>query len=188
AKIGEDVVALWAQVLHQVPGSRLRLKHFDVFMISSVRSRYVELFRKNGIAEDRLLLSDQQLDVRERHLARYAEIDIALDTFPFAGSTTTFEALWMGVPVVTLEGSRMVARWSTAMLRKAGLPHLVARDEAHYVEIARQLATSPGELARLRRELRERVARSPLCAGQTRTRQLERLYRRMWAIHHTARQ
>ena len=69
------------------------------------------------------------------------------------------------------------------MLRKAGLPQLIARDEAQYVEIARALAANPGELARLRAGLRERVARSPLCAEQARTRQLERLYRRMWAIH-----
>ncbi len=77
----------------------------------------------------------------------------------------------------------MVARWSTAMLRKVGLPHLVARDETEYVKIAARLAADPAELARLRAGLRERVARSPLCAGEARTRQLERLYRRMWAIH-----
>ncbi len=183
AKINEPVVALWARVLDAVPGSRLRLKHFDTYTLPRVRSRHEALFRKHGIAEDRLLLDDQPLEDRKLHLARYAHIDIALDTFPFTGSTTTFEALWMGVPVVTLAGSRMVARWSTAMLRKVGLSHLIATDEAQYVEIARQLASDTGELARLRASLRERVARSPLCAERARTRQLERLYRRMWAIH-----
>ncbi|MBI3042265.1 MAG: tetratricopeptide repeat protein [Betaproteobacteria bacterium] len=182
AKINENVVALWARVLNSVPGSRVRLKHFDIFRIPAVRSRYVDLFRQHGIAEDRLLLSDQAVDERERHLARYGEIDIALDTFPFTGSTTTFEALSMGVPVVTLLGERMVARWSAAMLRKAGLSRLVARSESDYVEIARDLASDTEALGRLRGTLRERVARSPLCAVQARARQLERLYRRMWAI------
>lgn len=180
AKINENVVALWSRVLHGVPGSRLKLKHFNSFLAESVRSRYVGLFRKHGIAEDRLLFSDRPLEARRQHLARYAEIDIALDPFPFTGSTTTFEALSMGIPVVTLEGDRMVARWSAAMLRKAGLSRLVARSQAEYVEIARQLASHPDDLARLRRELPQQVARSPLCAERARTRQLERLYRHMW--------
>jgi len=183
AKINEGVVEVWARVLRGVPGSRLLLKYRGVFAIPSVRSRIVDRFREHGIEEERLLLPGHGGEDRARHLERYGEIDIALDPFPFTGSTTTFEALWMGVPVVTLEGSRMVARWSAAMLRKVGLPHLIARNEAEYVEIARQLASNPGELARLRAELRDRVARSPLCAEQARTRQLERLYRRMWAIH-----
>ncbi len=183
AKLNEDVVALWARVLSSVPGSRLLLKYLNLFTIPSVRLRYTGLFRKHGIDEGRLILPGEAAEERTQHLARYGEIDIALDPFPFTGSTTTFEALWMGVPVVTLEGSRMVARWSTAMLRKAGLPQLIAGNEAEYVEIARTLAGNPGELARLRGELRERIARSPLCAEQARTRQLERLYRRMWAIH-----
>jgi len=183
AKLNEDVVALWARVLLAVPGSRLLLKFMNRFTIPGVRSRYVSLFGQHGIGEERLILPVQAPEERTQHLARYAQIDIALDPFPFTGSTTTFEALWMGVPVVTLEGDRMVARWSSAMLRKVGLSHLVARNETDYIEIARKLAANPGELARLRAELRDRVARSPLCAEQARTRQLERLFRRMWKIH-----
>ena len=181
AKINESVVALWAQVLHGVADSRLLLKYFNAFMAPNVRSRYSGLFRKHGIAEDRLNLVDQPKDSREHHLDRYNQIDIALDPFPFTGSTTTFEALSMGIPVVTLEGDRMITRWSAAMLRKVGLSRLIARSESEYVEIARQLASNPDALARLRGELPERVARSPLCAERARARQLERLYRRMWA-------
>jgi predicted O-linked N-acetylglucosamine transferase (SPINDLY family) len=183
AKINEDVVALWAQVLHAVAGSRLLLKYFSAFMAPGVRSRYSGLFRKYGITEDRLILVDKPKDGRKHHLNRYHQIDIALDPFPFTGSTTTFEALSMGIPVVTLEGDRMVGRWSAAMLRKVGLSRLIARSEVEYVEIARQLASNPDALTRLRGELPERVAHSPLCAEQARTRQLERLYRRMWARH-----
>ena len=182
SKVGPDVVALWSRVLHAAPGSRLLLKHMATFSIPDVRSRYAALFREHGVGEERLIFPDESEESRGHHLARYAQIDIALDPFPFTGSTTTFEALWMGVPVVTLLGERMVGRWSAAMLRKVGLAHLIARDESQYVEIARALAADPAALARLRRELRERVARSPLCAERARTRQLERLYRRMWAI------
>ena len=181
-KINENVVATWAKVLLAVPESRLLLKYMDLYTLPGVRSRYLSLFRQYGIGEERLILPVQGTENRADHFARYLQVDIALDPFPFTGSTTTFEALWMGVPVVTLEGDRMAARWSTAMLRKVGLSQHIARNEAEYVEIARQLASNPGELAGLRAELRERVARSPLCAEETRTLQLERLYRRMWKI------
>jgi protein O-GlcNAc transferase len=183
AKITAQVVALWAKVLAAVPGSRLVLKYMGVFAIPSVRARYVALFREHGIGEERLIFPAHVREERGTHLTHYAGIDIALDPFPFAGSTTTFEALWIGVPVVTLQGDRMVARWSSAMLSKVGLSHLVAPNEAEYVEVARRLAGNRQELSRLRRELRDRVARSPLCDEQHRARQLERLYRRMWAIH-----
>jgi protein O-GlcNAc transferase len=183
AKVNAAVVALWAQVLHRVPGSKLLLKYMDVFSVDEVRSRYLRLFEGHGIGPDRLVLPGEGSQSRGQHLSRYGEIDIALDPFPFSGSTTTFEALSMGVPVVTLAGDRMVSRWSAAMLRKVGLSRLIARTEAEYVELAGGLATEPAELARLRRELRERVPRSPLCAERKRVRQLERLYRAMWGIH-----
>jgi protein O-GlcNAc transferase len=183
AKVNPAVVALWAQVLRSVPGSKLLLKYMDVFSVDEVRSRYLRLFEGHGVGPDRVVLPGEGSQSRGQHLARYGEIDIALDTFPFSGSTTTFEALSMGVPVITLAGDRMVSRWSAAMLRKVGLSRLVARTEEEYVELARSLAADPGALARLRAELRERVPRSPLCAEGQRVRQLERLYRAMWALH-----
>lgn len=185
AKLNEDVVALWAQVLRAVPGSRLMLRYQGLFSIPSVRARYLDLFSSHGISEDRLIIPPEPKDGREQHLARYHQIDIALDPFPFTGSTTTFEALCMGVPVVTMEGERMAARWSLAMMRKVGLADLVAHCPVEYVEIARGLASDPDELARLRGALPERVARSPLCAEHLRTRQLERLFRVMWKMHAT---
>jgi predicted O-linked N-acetylglucosamine transferase (SPINDLY family) len=117
---------------------------------------------------------------REDHLARYRSVDLALDPFPFAGSTSTFEALWMGVPVVTLEGDTMVGRWSSAMLRALGLDELVAPTMDTYAEIAVGLAGNPARRAELRRSLRPRLAASPLCDGARRARQVERLYRAVW--------
>jgi len=181
SKVNDRVIALWARVLHAVPESRLLLKFLHVFGIPSVRERILERFREHGVPPERIVIPADPGETRDQHLARYAQIDIALDPFPFTGSTTTFESLWMGVPVVTLAGDRMVSRWSAAMLRKVGLAHLVARSEADYVEIAKTLAAEPGGLGELRQGLRERVARSPLCDGPARVRQLERLYRRLWA-------
>jgi predicted O-linked N-acetylglucosamine transferase (SPINDLY family) len=114
------------------------------------------------------------------HLGGYGEIDIALDPYPFTGSTTTFEALWMGVPVVTLMGRSMAGRWSGSMLRAVKLEELIAGSPAEYVAIARRLAEDPRRLAELRAGLRGRVAASSLCDGRRRARQLDRLYRALW--------
>jgi len=179
AKINERVVALWSAVLHAVPDSKLLLKYRAVFNVPSVKARYLKLFAQHGIAAERILLAGEIEDI-DRHMQRYAEIDIALDTYPFTGSTTTFEALWMGVPVVTLMGERMAARWSGAMLRKLQLPELIAEDETGYVAIAKTLASDPGRLAELRAGLRDKVARSPLCAERQRAKQIERAFRWMW--------
>ncbi|MBT9613608.1 MAG: tetratricopeptide repeat protein [Burkholderiales bacterium] len=180
SKVNEKVVALWSRVLHAVPDARLTIKYQNVFGNESTRRRYLGLFQEQGIEARRLDLVSAS-DTGGQHLARYAGIDIALDTFPFTGSTTTFEALWMGVPVVSLLGDHMVARWSGAMLKKLKLDELVARDEAGYVNIAQGLAQDLDRLESLRFSLRERVARSPLCDEQGRAYQIEKAFRWMWA-------
>lgn len=180
SKVNAEVAALWSRVLHAIPDSRMVIKYQDVFKNKSLRSLFLERFREQGIGENRIELIDT-LDSGSQHLARYETIDIALDTFPFTGSTTTFEALWMGVPVVTLLGDHMVARWSGAMLKRLKLDELIAQSEDEYVKIAQALAQDTDRLATLRAGLRERVARSPLCDETRRTRQIERAYRWMWA-------
>ena len=117
---------------------------------------------------------------RAAHLAAYREIDIALDPFPFTGSTTSFEALSMGVPVVTLAGDRMVSRWTSSILTRLSLTELIAADRADYVRIARELTGDPQRLTELRAALPARVAGSPLCAAHAKARQVERLYRLFW--------
>ncbi|MDP1683385.1 MAG: tetratricopeptide repeat protein [Burkholderiales bacterium] len=180
SKVNEKVMALWSRVLHAVPDSRLTIKYQNIFGNESLRRRFLDLFLTHGIEAQRLDLVSAS-DSGEQHLARYAGIDIALDTFPFTGSTTTFESLWMGVPVVTLLGDHMVARWSGSMLKKLKLNELVAHDEEEYVTIAQGLAQNLDHLESLRAGLRERVANSPLCDEKGRTRQIERAYRWMWA-------
>lgn len=179
AKINEGVIALWAEVLKAVPGSKLLLKYKAAFGVASVKARYLGLFEACGITADRLILAGKN-ETLSQHLDRYSKIDIALDTFPFTGSTTTFEALWMGVPVISLAGDTMVSRWSAAMLKKIKLGELIARTAEEYAAISQKLANDPAHLGELRAGLRERVAHSPLCDASARTRQIERTYRWMW--------
>lgn len=179
AKVNEHVVALWSEVLKAVPGSKLLLKYKTAFGVTSVKTRYLKLFEACGIQSETLILVGEN-EALSQHLERYSAIDIALDTFPFTGSTTTFEALWMGVPVITLAGDTMVSRWSASMLKKVKLDELVAHSADEYVSIARKLADDLDYLDKLRAGMRERVAHSPLCDASARTRQIERAYRWMW--------
>jgi len=176
AKVNDEVLALWGEVLRAVPGSRLKLKFKNWFGNQGLRER---MLRGLGSESDRVEFMAAEA-ARGEHLALYNDVDIALDPFPFTGSTTTFEALWMGVPVVTLAGAAMAGRWSASILQALKLPELVAGSRAEYVGIAAGLAGDLSRLAGLRAGLRDRVAGSPLCDGRSRARQVERIYRALW--------
>lgn len=178
-KLNADVFQLWARILKAVPGSRLVLKHMGKFREPEIRDWCLSSICAFGIDERRIEFPDQ-LNDRASHLTLYQQIDIALDTFPFTGSTTTFEALWMGVPVVTLAGELMVGRWSASMLRRVGLTALIAYTEDEYVATAVALATDLSRLDTMHSTLREQVSQSSLCNAHRTTRHLERVYRYMW--------
>ena len=172
AKVTPEVVRVWSRILKQVPGSRLLLKYAGVFGEEAVRSRYASLFAMHGIGRERLAFRTMRLD-RARHLALLGEADIALDPFPFNGGTTTFEALWMGVPVVSLAGDRFLARMGASMLSVLGRRELIAADEEAYVALAATLAADRGRLAGLRRSLRDELLRSPLLDAPAHARAFE---------------
>jgi len=176
AKLNLSVFLLWARVLAAVPGSRLVLKYFDRFNDPDVREYCLEAFRDNGIESTRIEFLDD-LNDRASHLKVYQQIDIALDPFPFTGSTTTFEALWMGVPVITMAGATMVGRWSSSMLRRIGHPDWIAHNVDEYIAISQRLASDHDQLEKFRFSLRAKVLQSPLCDANRRTRQLEKIYR-----------
>ena len=119
-------------------------------------------------------------DTVTEHLGRYGEVDIALDPFPFLGATTTFRALWMGVPVVSLAGETFTSRTAISILHHAGLGELVADTPAAYVACARDLADDLTRLRTLRATLRERITTSPLCDAPTYAGTVETAYRDMW--------
>ena len=133
----------------------------------------------SAVAADQLLLRGRH-DTLSEHPSSYGEIDIALDTFPYNGTTTTCEALWMGVPVVTLAGDRHAARVGASLLSNIQLSSLIASSVDEYVRIASQLASDQGELTRLRHSLRDRISRSPLCNARGFARDVESAYRTLW--------
>jgi predicted O-linked N-acetylglucosamine transferase (SPINDLY family) len=179
AKMTDAVVALWARVLHGVPGSRLLLKYLNRFASPELAEITLRRFAVHGIGPDRLVLRGGRLP-RLAQLAQLNQIDIALDPFPFNGCTTTFEALWMGVPVVTLEGRRWLGRMSGSFLGHAGLEELIARDADDYVALAGRLAGDVARRGVLRGDLRRRLLASPLCDAEGHARSLVAAYRGLW--------
>ncbi len=178
AKLTDGVVRLWSRVLQAVPGSRLLLKYVNWFGDDAVRARFLARFEANGIGADRLDLRGGDL-ARQDQLALLNEADIALDPFPFNGSTTTFEALWMGVPVITLAGERFVGRVGASVLSALNLSELIAADEERYIAQVSELAADRRRLADIRRTLRPRLAASPLCDAPAYTRSFETALIRM---------
>ena len=178
AKINEPLIALWAKILNACPGSRMLLKAGG-FAEDATSRRVGEIFVRHGIDPERVRMTGQVVSPAE-HLATYKWIDIALDTFPYHGTTTTCEAMWMGVPVVTLAGRTHASRVGMSLLSNAGLADLIATDESQYVDIATKLASDRERLRELRHTLRGRLEQSPLGDGPAFARRLETAYRQMW--------
>ena len=162
AKISATTLGLWASVLRVVPRSRLLLKA-TAFAYPSVRDRLRAELGARGIDAERIEMRGW---VNQGHLEAYNDVDIALDTTPFNGATTTCEALWMGVPVVTLEGDRSQGRMGISILTAAGCEAWVATSAGGYVEIAQRLAGDLGALQDVRSGLRAKVGASPLMDGK----------------------
>jgi protein O-GlcNAc transferase len=179
AKVSDPVLDLWARLLAQVPESRLALRYLDWYGTPSLRARVAAALARYGVDPARVAYPASAGSFAE-HMDQYNAIDIALDTFPFSGSTTTFDALAMGVPVVTLPGWNMMNRWTAAMLAGVKLDGLVAATPDDFLAIARGLAADAPRRAVLRETLRARLAASPLCDGPARARQFERFYRAVW--------
>jgi len=173
-KVNDGVLRLWARVLSAVPESRLTLLAPE----ANVRDRIRSLFEAAGVKPDRIEFVGRcsRLD----YLNRYREIDICLDTFPYNGHTTSLDALWMGVPTVTLAGETVVGRAGACQAMNLGLPELVATTHDEYVQAATSLANDLQHLSALRQTLRARLQQSPLMDAPRFARNLESLYRDVW--------
>lgn len=178
AKVNAVVIELWAQLLKINAGGRLLLKN-HALADESVRKRILDEFMRFGIESSRLELFGL-VDSTAAHLDLYNRIDVGLDTFPYNGTTTTCEALWMGVPVVTLAGNRHAGRVGVSILSHLGLNELIADAPDEYIRIASELANDRKRLTILRADLRDRMAASPICDAELFTRNLEAAYRKMW--------
>jgi predicted O-linked N-acetylglucosamine transferase (SPINDLY family) len=146
---------------------------------SAACSNLLRSCSENGIDPSRVQLYGVE-PAHVRHLETYQHLDIALDTYPYNGTTTTCESLWMGVPVVTLAGPLHVSRVGFSMLTTLNLSDLVAQTPEQYIQIAVALANDPGRLTELRSTLRDRMRRSPLMDSVTYTHALEQIYRDIW--------
>lgn len=176
AKLNSEVTALWARLLCSMPGARLLVTRVPGEETSANLRRR---FERAGVARDRLEIHG--ILPRVKYFELLARTDIALDPFPYAGTTTTCEVLWMGVPVVTLAGQTGAARSGASLLKAVGLEALIARSPADYLDIAESLAGDPVRLAVMRNALRARMAGSPLTDGPRFTADLEAAYRDMWS-------
>jgi predicted O-linked N-acetylglucosamine transferase (SPINDLY family) len=177
-KLSDACVALYARVLTAVPGARLLLKSSHL-IDDALHRHHLARFAAHGIATEQVTLLPRTASAAA-HLAQYGEIDIALDAVPYCGTTTTCEALWMGVPVVTLAGDRHAARVGASLLGQVGLHDFIARAPEEFVTIAGGYAARAVDLANLRAGLRARLAASPLCDAPAFARRFEAALRAMW--------
>lgn len=179
-KLSPRTIALWARVLQAVPDALLLLKAPSL-RDGAVQARFTGLFAEQGIAADRLILRGPS--GLAAMMQEYGDIDIGLDPTPYNGGTTTLQALWMGVPVVTLTGGNFVARMGASFMQSLGQPDWVADDEDGYVAAAVKLAHDCAAVRAGRAQLRAQMAASPLCDIQAYVRHFEALLQRMWLAY-----
>ena len=174
SKTNPPLFEMWAKILAGVPDSRLVIHAHE----GSHRQEALATFARFGIDANRITFNGfQPLD---RYLAQYQQIDIALDPFPYAGGTTTCDAMWMGVPVVSRTGATAVSRGGASLLSNVNLNDLVGNSEASYIKIAIDLANDRNRLAELRKNLRQRMLASPLMDDVGFARDVESHYRELW--------
>tara|TARA_R110001592_G_scaffold65203_2_gene200289 strand:- start:10515 stop:12296 length:1782 start_codon:yes stop_codon:yes gene_type:complete len=177
-KVTPEVIEVWAQILNDVPKSKLILKSSQ-FADKETKGRCIKLFKKQGVAKERLNLV-AMLPNPNDHMSYYGELDLALDPFPYNGTTTTFEALWMGVPTLTLSGNVHASRVGESILSRVGLESFVSYSKDEYIKLAKLKSESLDELRQLRATLRASMINSPLCDQQGFAKQMESAYRLMW--------
>ena len=176
-KISDTTLAMWVEVLQRIPNSRLFLKLANVHD-ELVRKTYLAMFTRCGIAPERIHLKGYMSHFD--HLQVLGQVDLVLDTFPFNGFISTFDALWMGVPVLSLCGETWVACGGATLLTRVGLDVFVAHNRQEYVQKACAVAKQLDQLNTIRQSLRPLLLASPLCDCQRYARELEGAFRGMW--------
>lgn len=177
-KLNDTILMLWSRVLGAVPGSRMLIKAMG-FKDPEVRDRLTQRLITLGLDASRILLEGPN-DSAETHFAQYNRVDLALDTFPYHGTTTTCESLYMGVPVISLQGSRHASRVGGSLLRAVGLDDLIAHTPDEFIAKAASLASNRARLESLRSQLRARMLASPLCDAPAFARRFEDMLRNVW--------
>ncbi|MBX2869301.1 MAG: tetratricopeptide repeat protein [Acidiferrobacterales bacterium] len=178
AKISEECIEYWSEILHQVPDSKLLIKRREL-KDPWVKSYFLHQFEEHGIDQSRLEFKTSQTKL-EGHLRQYANVDIALDSFPYNGTTTTFEALWMNTPVISLAGATHASRVGQSILKYAGLGELAVNSVQKYISKSVSLANDKQQLSVYRKTLRSLLADSSLTDQKRFSRSVARLLRHQW--------
>ena len=182
-KLGDEVLALWSQIMAALPSARLRIQNKQLADVD-VRRQFSHRLYQAGIAPERASLHGPM--PRRDYLAAHAEVDLMLDSFPFPGGTTTCEALWMGVPTLTLAGDRLIARQGASLLAAAGLPAWITQSKQEYIDKALRFARDVPALAAMRSLQRLSVLRSPLFDARRFAQHFESALWQMWRLHAAA--
>ncbi len=178
AKVSPEIIRIWARVLDAVPSSRLLIKS-RYHLNDADRADAMQRMASHGLSERRVTILPRESN-QQSHLSAYSQIDIALDTFPYNGTTTTCESLWMGVPVITLAGETHVSRVGASLLSACGLAIHAATTEDEYIQLAANLAADVSRLAHLRNSMRETLQNSDLMNGRAYADAVGNAYREMW--------
>lgn len=176
-KLTPGTIRVWSELLKELPSSKLLLKSSHLNDPQTIE-RFKVQFLEQGVKEEQLIFEGSS-EIYE-YLASYNKIDIALDPFPHNGGTTSHDLLWMGVPMITLEGDRYVSRFGLSILTNLGYPEWIASNEKEYIHKASALASDLDALNTIRLGLREKMNTSPLCDGTTFSRNFERTLRSLW--------
>jgi protein O-GlcNAc transferase len=180
SKTNDTVIKCWSEILKSIPGSRLYLKNKKLLK-GNAREKIIKNFSKYGVPSEQLILQGIT-PTRDQHLKTYHNIDIALDTFPYAGTTTTAEALWMGVPVVSLRGDSFISNVGESVLENTGLSEWLANDVDDYIKKAISFSSDLTYLTNLKSKLRNQLVDSPLCDTKQFVTNLDEAFRDMWKI------
>jgi predicted O-linked N-acetylglucosamine transferase (SPINDLY family) len=176
-KVTNEALALWGRILTQLPTAKLRFQSKQLSDATFAKS-FAQRLMEHGIDSQCVIL--RGATGREEYLAAHSEIDFILDTFPYTGGTTTCEALWMGVPTLTLAGENSLARQGASLLAAAGLSNWIVADQNSYLEKAVQFANNLAELATLRTQLRKQVLASPLFDAERFAKNFAQVLWEMW--------
>ena len=178
AKVNDDVIALWSKILLSVPNSKLLLKN-KLLNSKEIIDTTIQRFKKQNVKKEQLILEGES-KTRKELLNIYNKIDIALDPFPFQGNTTSIEALWMGVPIITLKGNRYISHFGESINSNLNMSNWIAENYADYILKAKKFSSDINELSKIRTRLRQSCLQSPVFDSKRFSKHFDQMLWKIW--------
>ena len=178
AKVNDDVIALWSKILLSVPNSKLLLKN-KLLNSKEIIDTTIQRFKKQNVKKEQLILEGES-KTRKELLNIYNKIDIALDPFPFQGNTTSIEALWMGVPIITLKGNRYISHFGESINSNLNMSNWIAENYADYILKAKKFSSDINELSKIRTSLRQSCLQSPVFDSKRFSKHFDQMLWKIW--------